>query len=172
MVSVSTTQNREGPYPAVLRGGRIESLGLPATNNNNRRLYSSRAHWLVDWFPDELVIQEKTISVIRNDTFFLASYVETMPVRDIGRVVYIKTPLFGSLRIIGKNTQHELRIKGLKNDQALKAKEVIEGLLLEDAGVVDVPHWVEADDRLEILAKAGRDPGNQGELYNRFKASY
>jgi len=156
-------------YPAVLRGGRIEYLGLPETTNSNRRLYSLRAHWLVDWFPDELIIQEKTISVIRNDMFFIASYVETMPVRDIGRVVYVKTPLFGSLRIIGKNTQHELRIKGLKNDEALRAKSIIEGLLLEDAGVVEVPYWTEASEHRDILAAAARNSDNN--LLDRARTS-
>ncbi|MCA2293004.1 hypothetical protein JF735_05210 [Mycobacterium avium] len=116
-------------------------------------------------FPDELVIQEKTISVICNQ--FLVSYVETLPVRDIGRVVYVDTVFFGGLRIIGKNTQHELKIKGLNKQQAIKAKEIIEGLLLEDSGVVDVPHWVEADRRRDMLAEAGRAPENQGDLHDR-----
>ncbi|USN96639.1 MAG: hypothetical protein H6797_00340 [Candidatus Nomurabacteria bacterium] len=80
--------------------------------------------------------------------------------RDIGRVVYIETPLFGGLRIIGKNTQHELRIKGLNKKQAIKAKEIIEGLILVNAGVVDVPYWTETDYRRDMLAEAGRNQGN------------
>lgn len=166
-MGLETIQVGRASYPAVLRGDRTESLGLPETTNSNRRLYSSRAHWLVDWFPDELVIQEKAISVIRNDMFFIASYVETMSVRDIGRVVYVKTPLFGSLRIIGKNTQHELRIKGLKNDEALRAKSIIEGLLLEDAGVVEVPYWTEASEHRDILAAVARNSDNYNNLLDR-----
>lgn len=167
MANGVTQTGRNMPYPAQIQAGRVESRSLPSTKNRNRELFRTKAHWLVDWFPDELVIQEKTISVVRNEFFFLVSYIETMPVKDIGRVVYVKTPIFGGLRIIGKNTQHELHIKGLRKDQALNAKEIIEGLLLEDSGIVEVPHWVETDRRRDMLAEAGRDPDNQSNLYDR-----
>lgn len=165
MAGTSLQSNRSKPYPAAIQSGMVESRNLPSTHNFNRELFRLKAHWLVDLFPDELVIQEKTISVIRNE--LLVSFVETMPVRDIGRVVYIDAPIFGALRIIGKNTQHELHIKGLNKARAVKAKEIIEGLLLEDSGVVDVPHWIEADKRRDMLAGAGRSPQNQSGLYQR-----
>ncbi len=57
-----------------------------------------------------------------------------MSVKDIGRVVYVNVPVFAGLRVIGKNTAHELRIRGLPKDQAWHAKELIEGMLLEDRG--------------------------------------
>lgn len=156
---------RDMPYPAQIQTGRVESRSLPSTKNRNRELLRVKAHWIADIFPDELVIQEKTISVIRNE--FLVSYVETMPVKDIGRVVYVNTPVFGGLRIIGKNTAHELNIKGLNKKAAVEAKEVIEGLLLEDAGVVDIPHWIQVEKRRDMLADAGRDPDNLDDLTNR-----
>jgi hypothetical protein len=156
---------RDMPYPAQIQTGRVESRSLPSTKNRNRELLRVKAHWIADIFPDELVIQEKTISVVRNE--FLVSYVETMPVKDIGRVVYVNTPTFGGLRIIGKNTAHELNIKGLNKKAAVEAKEVIEGLLLEDAGVVDIPHWIQTEKRRDMLADAGRDPDNLDDLTNR-----
>lgn len=156
---------RDMPYPAQIQTGRVESRSLPSTKNRNRELLRVKAHWIADIFPDELVIQERTISVIRNE--FLVSYVETMPVKDIGRVVYVNTPIFGGLRIIGKNTAHELNIKGLSKKAAVEAKEVIEGLLLEDAGVVDIPHWIQTEKRRDMLADAGRDPDNLDDLTNR-----
>lgn len=156
---------RDMPYPAQIQTGRVESRSLPSTKNRNRELLRVKAHWIADIFPDELVIQEKTISVIHNE--FLVSYVETMPVKDIGRVVYVNTPIFGGLRIIGKNTAHELNIKGLNKKAAVEAKEVIEGLLLEDAGVVDIPHWIQTEKRRDMLADAGRNPDNLDDLTNR-----
>lgn len=170
MANTLTYSNRTTPYPATIPEGRVESRSLPSTRNHNRELFRVRAHWLVDWLPDELVIQEKTVSIIRNE--FLVSYVETLPIRDIGRVVYVRTPIFGGLRIIGKNTQHELHIKGLAHSKAMHAKEIIEGLLLEDSGVVDVPHWVEIDKRRDMLAEAGRDPDNQADLHHRAYPSH
>lgn len=165
MAGTSPQSNRKQPYPAAIQSGMVESRDLPSTLNFNRELFRVKAHWLVDFFPDELVIQEKTISIIRNE--LLVSFVETMPVRDIGRVVYVDAPIFAALRIIGKNTQHELHIKGLNKARAIKAKEIIEGLLLEDSGAVDVPHWIETDKRRDMLAGAGRSPQNQAGLQHR-----
>jgi hypothetical protein len=165
MANGAIQTGRNIPYPAQIQDGRVESRSLPSTKNRNRELFRVKAHWIADIFPDELVIQERTISVIRNE--FLVSYVETMPVKDIGRVVYVNTPIFGGLRIIGKNTAHELNIKGLNKKAAVEAKEVIEGLLLEDAGVVDIPHWIQTEKRRDMLADAGRDPDNLDDLTNR-----
>ena len=165
MADLTTQTGRRTPYPAQIQSGRVESSSLPSTKNRNRELYKVKAHWIADIFPDELVIQEKTISVVRNE--FLVSYVETMPVKDIGRVVYVNAPIFGSLRIIGKNTAHELNIKGLNKKAAVEAKEIIEGLLLEDAGVVDIPHWIQTEKRRDMLADAGRNPDHDNELAAR-----
>lgn len=165
MANGVTQTGRNMPYPAQIQTGRVESRSLPSTKNHNRELLRVKAHWIVDIFPDELVIQEKTISVIRNE--FLVSYVETMPVRDIGRVVYVSTLIFNGLRIIGKNTDHELNISGLTKKAAVEAKEVIEGLLLEDAGVVDIPYGIQTEKRRDMLADAGRNPDHHDVLTDR-----
>ncbi len=165
MANGATQTDRNRPYPAQIQAGRVESRSLPSTKNRNRELLRVRAHWIADIFPDELVIQEKTISVVRNE--FLVSFVETMPVRDIGRVVYINSPIFGGLRIIGKNTAHELNVKGLNKKTAVEAKEIIEGLLLDDSGAVDIPHWVETEKRRDMLAAAGRGSDYDDELADR-----
>ena len=165
MANGVTQTGRNMPYPAQIQTGRVESRSLPSTKNHNRELLRVKAHWIADIFPDELVIQEKTISVIRNE--FLVSYVETMPVRDIGRVVYVSTLIFNGLRIIGKNTDHELNISGLTKKAAVEAKEVIEGLLLEDAGVVDIPYWIQTEKRRDMLADAGRNPDHHDALTER-----
>lgn len=145
---------RDQPYPADIQSGRTESSTLPVTGRANRELYRVRACWLVDLFPDELVIQEKTVSVIRNQ--FLVSFVETMPVRDVGRVIYIDTPFFAGIHILGKSPAHEMRIRGLPKKQARYAKDLLEGLLMERAGDVDVPAWLEPVERRSRLANEGR----------------
>lgn len=136
---------RDSPYPATVQPGLVTSSNLPAASDYNRILFRAKAVWIVDIFPDELVIQEKTVSIIRNE--FLVSYVETMPVKDIGRVVYIDTPFFAGIEILGKNTAHELYIKGIKKQQARQAKSILESLLLASASAEDMPHWPHEDSR-------------------------
>ena len=95
MANGVTQTGRNMPYPAKIQSGKVESSTLPSQTGYNRELLKLKAHWITDIFPDELVVQEKTISIIRNQ--FLVSFIETMPVRDIGRVVYIDTPFFAGI---------------------------------------------------------------------------
>lgn len=161
MAAVTHRDNRHperaGVYPKETQPGANKSAALPEkSQNNNRELFRVRASRLADIFPDELVVQEKTISVIRRE--FLVSFVETLPIKDIGRVVYTNTPLFGGITILGKNPAHELKIRGLPKKAAIQAKEIVEGLLLEDQGVIDVPDWLHTDTRRDMLEKAGKNP--------------
>lgn len=153
--------SRSEPYPVKIQAGRFESSDLPITKNYNRELFRVRASRWVDFFPDELVIQEKTVSIIRRT--FLASFVETLPVRDIGRVILIDVPIFDGIRILGKNVAHDLQIKGLPKDKAKYAKEVLEGLLLEEKGQVDIPQWLSTEERSGMLATAGHHPHHSDE---------
>ncbi len=155
MSSDLSIPDRKQPYPAQIQSGKVESSTLPSQKGYNRELLKLKAHWITDIFPDELIVQEKTISIVRNQ--FLASFIETMPVRDIGRVVYINTPFFAGLQIIGKNTAHELHIKGLNKRQAMNARELIEGLLLEETGAIDIPGWMESKAHGAALQQAGKD---------------
>lgn len=157
--------SRSSPYPDSIQPGKVESKDLPSATHGNVTLFKIRAHWLVDLFPDELVVQRKTISIVRNE--FLVSFVETIPVKDIGRVVYVNTPIFAGLRIIGKNTAHELSIKGLNKNKAAEAKDIIEGLMLEEAGAVEIPHWIETEHKREMLADAGRDTDDAHRMHGR-----
>lgn len=153
---VAAHPDRSEPYPLNIQSGLHESSTLPSVRNHNRELYRARASRWAEIFPDELVIQEKTISIIRRQ--FLVSFIETLPVKDVGRVVLVDTPIFDGLRILGKNVAHDLRIKGLRKDQARHAKEIIEGLLLEEKGEVEIPQWLSTEERGEMLATAGQHP--------------
>lgn len=100
------------------------------------------------------------MSIIRNS--FLISFVETLPIKDIGRVILIVTPIYDGIQILGKNVAHELHIKGITRDKAERAKEVLEGLLLEEKGEINVPQWLRTDEKDEVLVAASR-----GELPRR-----
>lgn len=152
--------SRSEPYPANIQTGRFESSTLPAAKSYNRELYRVRASRWVDFFPDELVIQEKTISIIRRT--FLASFIETLPVKDIGRVILIDVPIFNGIRILGKNVAHDLQIKGLSKDKAWRAKEIIEGLLLEEKESVDIPSWLSTDEHSDMLAAGHHSTSGRG----------
>jgi hypothetical protein len=127
-------------------------------SSQNQELFRLRASRLIDPFPDELIIQERTISVVRRKP--LVSALETIPLKDVGRVVYVNSILFGSLEVLGKNTAHDLSVKGLNKTEALKAKQIIDGLLLENQGDVTMPSWIQVEQHRNILTHVGLDPDN------------
>ena len=148
-----TYGDRKKPYPGQIQPGKTESNSLPSAAHHNRELFRVRASWLADLFPDELVIQEKTVSIIRND--FLISFIETIPVKDIGRIVYVDAPFFARIEVLGKNPAHDLYIKGLPKKQAVIAQDILNGLLLEKASELDEPDWMHIDTRRDMLARDG-----------------
>ena len=136
----SPSTGRKLAYPAEIQSGLVESSNLPVAGEGNRELCRVRASWLTQLFRDELIVQEKTISIIRNS--LLVSFVETMPVRDIGRVVYVDAPFFAGIQILGKNVAHELNIHGLPKNKAREARDIIEQLLLEQTESGDQMQWI------------------------------
>lgn len=119
--------NQTFPYRTFNHTEEAEQDTLLRGANRNRELLRLRASRLVDLFPDELVIQEKTVSVIKNQ--LVMSSMDTIPIKDIEKVVYSKVPFLGGLRIIEKNSHQELRVKGIGKERAKKAKEMIERML-------------------------------------------
>lgn len=160
-----TTQTRKKPYPETIQSGIYESENLPPTKNKNRELFRVKASRFLELFPDELVIQEKTVSVIRKE--FLLSFVETIPVRDIGRVTLTETGPFASLTLMGKNPEHQLQIKNLPRESAKKAKEIIDGLLLEYEKSIAIPEWLSPQTRKEVFEQAGKHSEFQKQIQSR-----
>jgi len=144
----SPSTGRKIAYPAEIQPGLVESRNLPAAEEN-RELCRIQASWLTQLFPDELIIQEKTISIIRNSLF--VSFVETMPVRDIGRVVYVDALFFAGIQILGKNVAHELNVHGLPKHKARHARDLIERLLLEQDESGSEIRWMEPGPRRETI---------------------
>lgn len=150
---MSEGNDRKKPYPSQIRSGKTESNSLPSASQHNRELFRVRASRLVDLFPDELVIQEKTISIIRNE--FLVSYIETIPVKDIGRIVYVDAPFFARIEVLGKNPAHDLFIRGLPKKQAIIAQDILNGLLLEKAYDAENSDWQHIDTHRDALTRSG-----------------
>lgn len=120
--------HRREPYPNQIQQGIYESSNLPTTAHN-QELYRVKAARIVDLLPDELVIQEKTVSVVRHQ--LLATYVETISVSEIGEVSLNKEGAFASVIIFGKNPREHVRIAGVPKDKAARAKILIESLYIK-----------------------------------------
>src|SRR5258706_15529131 len=116
MNTTDTAATRTRPYPSTIQPGFYESSNLPPTQNHNRVLFRVKAVWPFDWYPDELVIQEKTVSAVKRE--FMLKYVETMPIKDIGEVVVIETLFLASVTLASTSPVYQLKIKCLRKSDA------------------------------------------------------
>ncbi|MFI5275624.1 MAG: hypothetical protein ACHQT5_02255 [Candidatus Saccharimonadales bacterium] len=128
------------------------------SSDQNRELYRIHAIWFANLPPpgDELVIQEKTVHLIHKD--LIEKNVKSLPVKDITHVAYHAIPGFATIEISASDSTQSLKIRGVPTEQALKAKRILEGLLLEKAGEVKVSEQLPPESRREELAKQAAAP--------------
>ena len=127
----------------------VEKLPHFHPGDSDRELFRVKSsHWS-ELFPDELVIRQKTISVIRHTLMF--SDTQTLPIRDIGRVEHIVTPVFVGLQIFGKNTAHHLDIHGLFHAQAERARKLLQALVLLEQSEIPMPYYLHVDPDGELM---------------------
>lgn len=155
----STSKNKPMEYASQ------ESEKSPAkpeekADKSNEELFRIRASRWVDFFPNELVIREKSITVIKRD--FMYSQTETWPIEDIGEVTLQNAPVFSGLHVVGKFPKHKLHLKGISKDKAIKAKEIIDGLVLEDQEQIDLPEDSSPSAHRKMLTEAGKLPEGTG----------
>src|SRR5260221_5637843 len=139
MTNSMTKSDRRVIYPTQVIPRRL----LPYLTRINSELFYVRASLLAGLFPDELLVKEKSVTVVHNS--FLFSYDETLTIKDIGRVICMKTPFLAGLRIYGKNPTHILEITGLWNNAAVRGKELIEGLLLAESDIGQTARKIAAE---------------------------
>lgn len=97
-------------------------------DSKDGELLRLKAIFPFDFFPNELIIRKKTVSMIKRG--FLTSYTETMLVQDIGLVSVFQTVLFASLKISYKAPSADVIINTIPKQQAVKAKEVLDQLMV------------------------------------------
>lgn len=76
-------------------------------HEKNPALFSARSVFLLDLFPDQYIVHEKTLTIIRHK-FFFNSWAETVPIENIDSVRIYAGPLFASLTINKKEHPSKL----------------------------------------------------------------
>lgn len=82
----------------------------------------------IDFFPNELIIRKKTVSVIKRN--FLTSNIETFLVKDIGLVMINNAIFFSEIRVSYKAPYEDMIINKLLKHEAKQAKALLDKLML------------------------------------------
>jgi hypothetical protein len=150
---------KERPQPS-------QPKSVQSVQNQNPVLFSTKTYWPYDPFPDNLVIQEKTISFFRKNIFSSGVY-QTIPVNKIsGSVIYIY-PGFAVLTINVKEEEAKAETTHnfpLKKDVALQAKEILDGLVLKEQNIINFPPAKTVEEKKQGLEKATKNKEIEEEI--------
>lgn len=108
----------------------IRKSNTPPSIVNNKVLFRTKTSDFLGFQTDELLIQEKSVSVIHRS--FLSCDVETIQISDMTEVLYSSNTWHSTLTLIGKNPQEELCIEDLPGKEAEQAKSLLEQLLVRE----------------------------------------
>ena|ERR1700722_5022322 len=97
---------------------------------NKKKLYEISSFFPLQLAPDQLIIDTQKITIIYNQ-FFGERFSETILLDQIGDVDLELGFLFGSLHILSLSHEKQwIKISQLKRDEVLRAKKIIEGLII------------------------------------------
>ncbi len=100
-------------------------------NKTHNTLLTIKSMWILDFFPDKLIIDENKVSFIYNEAFGVQS-IHSVLVENITYVEAHTSLISGSLVVMdSSNYRHpiELRMDNLRKDAAIRARKLIQGLV-------------------------------------------
>jgi len=121
--------------------------------SRNPVLFTTKSVFPFQFFPDRYIVQEKNFYIVRK-TFFSTGWTEMLPIKDIASVRMYSGPVFASITILRKVlplTSFELR--DLWKSDAFKLKEILDGLIMKEAKLINIPQMISSDDKTEMLIR-------------------
>ncbi len=101
-------------------------------------LFKSKSVFPFDWFPDELIIDPTKVIIVHKE-FLSSGTMDTVYIKDIADVVIETGPYLATVNIVDISygaSKHY--IKKLKKADALRAREIIEGLVTALKAGIDI----------------------------------
>ncbi len=96
-------------------------------------------------FPETVNIEEGRITIIHR-SFFSSSQVHSVDLKDISNIFINTAPFFAQLVIVSKTfTENEIRINGLRKEEAVFARRIIEGLRVFENKQIDTSNYSKED---------------------------
>lgn len=99
-------------------------------DNSHRILFTAKNVFPFDLFPDILTIDVNQVHLTTN-YFLKTKRVHSIAIQDISDVFVETSPWYATLRIVDKDfIEKSVQISFLKKDDAMKAKKIIQGLMI------------------------------------------
>lgn len=160
---------KQGQQQAIQQHAKEEEENLQRfkiiTERHEIEILRTKTVFPFTFFPDTLVIDTTKLTFARKQ-LFATEYVVTIPLKDLSDVT-IQTVLFlGSLIIKympqssspGMNQPVEIRVANLKREDAIKAKNILKGVLVSKAEEIDIAK-LPPEEVVKVLEKFGKSEG-------------
>ncbi len=131
--------------------------GLP--KSTNRVLYKLKAVILFDLFPDELIIDIDKVTIVYK-YFFASEQIHSVKIGDISDVLVETSPFLSVLKIVDRGfVENSINIEHLITEQAMKARRIIQGLIIIKERGVDLTPFSNEEiiEKAEELGKSRSD---------------
>ena len=133
---------------------RAERQMYQLVKKSEQILFSAQTVFPFDFFPDTLTINGNKIDIV-NSSFFASHQTTSIPLRDIANVEVQTSPFFASLKIINiRYPMHPHQLQYLKKKDAIRAKKIIDGLLVAMSQGTDISQ-IEPDKLIDQIEKVG-----------------
>lgn len=115
---------------------------------SNRILVSISAVFPFEFFPNSINVEEGRITIIKRH--LLSSAVHSIDIKNISNIFINTTIFFSQLVIVSKTfEENEIRIRYLRNSEAVFLRRIIEGLRVFEYNQIDTSHY----SKKELIAK-------------------
>lgn len=122
--------------------------------SSKKVLFKASTFFPLNFFPDEVVIEPDKVTVTVR-IFFFTGEVRSMEIVDVEDVTVEAGPFFATLIIVEKSKVSTLIVKYLKTGDAIKARRIIQGLVLANKGGIDLSK-IKDEELLKRVEELGR----------------
>jgi hypothetical protein len=101
-------------------------------------LFSSQSVFPFMIFPQRIILEKTQITIVEK-IFFGSQQIHSIPIAEVGSIEVSTNMFFGNIKIFYKIINQPVwEVKGLKKSDALRARRIIEGLLISKSQNIDI----------------------------------
>lgn len=120
-------------------------------------LFEVKSTFPFDLFPDKLTIDVNKVNINLKE-FFGTGRVHSVSIKDISDVFVDSGPIFSTLKIIDAGfIENTINVRHLKKKEALKARSIIQGLIVAQKQEIPLDAIEDLPDLIEKLEKLGSE---------------
>ncbi|HEX7042812.1 MAG TPA: hypothetical protein VF189_06175 [Patescibacteria group bacterium] len=120
-------------------------------------LFKARSAFPFDIFPNDIIVDSEKVNVILR-LFFGSQQIHSIPIKNISDLSVEHSIFFATLHILpGRVFENQVvSIDKLKRSDAIKARNIIQGLVIADRENVEIENLIHTENGIDELESLGK----------------